>query len=73
MGTVTSDVWKCVTCLRRIYTCSRKVMTPGVFRFSVLENYNTERIFSNAESEDFVSESTKKYYRYFYDYIIQNP
>ncbi|MGC1120722.1 MAG: EFR1 family ferrodoxin [Candidatus Methanofastidiosia archaeon] len=64
--------WKCVMCLRCIYTCPQKAITPGVFKFFVLEDYNVERIISGPEIEDFVSESTKGYYRRFYDYIIRD-
>jgi ferredoxin/flavodoxin len=63
---------KCVMCLRCIYTCPQKAITPGVFKFFVLEDYNIEEIISGPETEDFVSESTKGYYRRVYDYIIRD-
>jgi ferredoxin/flavodoxin len=63
---------KCVMCLRCIYDCPQKAITPGVFKFFVLEDYNIRKVISGPEIEDFVSESTKGYYRRFYDYIIRN-
>lgn len=70
---------KCILCMRCIYGCPVKVIYPGLFKFSVIKDFNTkgwfdyDKILKDPDiKDDFVTRKTTGFLRHFYKYFQQS-
>lgn len=63
--------WKCIWCMRCVYSCPTYAIKPGLLRFTVLKNaYDINAIIKNDKIPgDYIDEHTKGFYKHFYTYI----
>ena len=63
--------WNCIWCMRCIYDCPNRAISPHVLKFCVVEGgYNIHSIIKNSKIKGrFITKNTKGYFRHFYDYI----
>ncbi|MGD2248845.1 MAG: EFR1 family ferrodoxin [Candidatus Methanofastidiosia archaeon] len=65
--------WNCIVCLRCIYTCPQHAITPRLYKFFVLKEYNIQKVIDNPNIKgDFVTKYTKGIYKRFYEYMVKD-
>lgn len=66
--------WKCLICMRCMYRCPAKAISPYCMDFLVFKDgYNIEKIAANHKlSGNFVNNDTKGYFKHFRDYFTND-
>lgn len=66
--------WKCMACLRCIYNCPQRAISPTLNGFAVFKDqYNVQQIIDNPDlTGQFVTNNTEGRYKHFYDYIYNH-
>lgn len=63
--------WNCVTCLRCVYRCPEKAISPRLYKYFLIRGgYDIQKVIDNPNIKgNYITENTKGYYRRFYDYL----
>lgn len=66
--------WRCVFCMRCMYACPKKAISPLVARFAILEDwYDLGKIAADESIlGNYLSKDTRGYYKPMYDYIVED-
>jgi ferredoxin len=63
----------CIVCLRCIYTCPQIAITPRLYKFFVLREYNIQKVIDNPNIKgEFVTKDTRGFYKRFYHYMLKD-
>ena len=64
--------WDCIMCLRCIYNCPVQAIRPRLYRFFVLKDgYNIQEIIDDPHIKgEYITSSTKGYFKRFYQYMM---